>query len=110
MVYFFSIFSSISFVISCTVGLFGMLGFLLASLMGRGGVTAVHLLFPLRSCIGGHSWMGFVRSIFTASHAAARCFMWFSHIWSGGTPDSICIACMGVMLKTGNIILRHLFV
>ena len=53
--------------------------------------------------------MGFVRSIFTASCTAAHCFIWFSHIWSGGTPDSICIACMGVVLKTGNIVLRHLF-
>ena len=58
---FFSIYSGISFVISCTVdslNWFGMPTFLLAGLMGRGGVTTVHLLFPLRSCIGSHSWMG----------------------------------------------------
>ena len=55
---FFSIFSGISFVISCTVdslSLFGMPGFLLAGLMGRGGAAAVHLLFPLHSCIGSRS-------------------------------------------------------
>ena len=42
MVYFFSIFSGISFVVSCAVdslNLFSMLGFLLAGLMGRGGVN-----------------------------------------------------------------------
>ena len=55
---FFSIFSGISFVISCAVdslNLFGMPGFLLAALMGRGGVSAVRLLFLLRSCIGSRS-------------------------------------------------------
>ena len=35
--------------------------------------------------------------------------MWFSRIWSGGIPDSICIACKGVVLNTGKIVLRHLF-
>ena len=102
MVYFFSIFPGISFVISCTVdslSLFGMPGFLLAGPMGRDGAAAVRLLFPLRRCIGSRSWMGFVGSIFTASRAAASCFIWFSRIWSGGTLDSICIACMGVVLN-----------
>ena len=48
----FSIFSGISFVISCTVNslnLLGMPGFLFVGFMGRGGVGTVRLLFLLRS-------------------------------------------------------------
>ena len=108
----FSMFPGMSFVISCIVedlNLFGMPGFLLAGVMGRGG--GVVSCLPASHCrwAGSRSCMGFVRSVFAANHAAACCFMWFSQMWSGGTPDSTCMACIGVVVKTGIIVLRHLF-
>src|SRR6267154_3997741 len=96
----FSMFPGMSFMISCIIedlNLFGMPGFLLAGVMGRGG--GVVSCLPASRCrwAGSRSCMGFVRSVFAANHAAACCFMWFSQMWSGGTPDSTCMASIGRM-------------
>ncbi len=108
----FSVFLSMSFVISCIVdslNLFGMPGFLLVGTMGRGGGAASCLSASHCRCTGSRSCTGFVRLVFVTSHTAACCFIWFSWNCRGGIPDLTCIVCIGVVLKTGSIILRHLF-
>ena len=74
----FSMFSGISFVISCIVDSLNRLGmpdFLLVGIMGRDGGSASCLSFLRCRWAGSRSCMGFVGSIFAASRAAARLFM-----------------------------------
>src|SRR5258706_2098344 len=108
----FSVFLGMSFMILCIVdslNLFGMPGFLLVGMMGRGGGVASCPSASRCRCAGSHSCTGFIRSVFLASCAAACCFIWFSWNCRGRIPDLTCIACIGVVLKTGSIVLRHLF-
>ncbi len=108
----FSMFFSISFMISCIVDFLNFLSmpdFLLVGITGRGGGAALCLSASHCRWVSSCSCTRFVELIFAASHTAAHCSMWSSRIWRGGVPDSTCMVCISVVVKTGSIVLRNLF-
>ena len=92
-----------------SLNLCGIPGFLLVSIMGRGGDAVLSLSFSCCKWAGSRSCTRFMGLIFAANCAAACIFMWSNQIWRGGMPDSICMAWIGVVVNTGSIILRDLF-